>query len=43
LPNINSYGYTSIFVYKKDSSKDILQFGIDGDGGICKLRGINEL
>ena len=42
-PNINSYGYTSIFIYRKDFSRDILQFGIDGEGGVCKLRGINNL
>ena len=42
-PNINSFGYTSLFIYKNDSSKDILQFGIDGEGGICKLKGITNL
>ena len=42
-PAINSFGYTSLFIYKDDSSKDILQFGIDGEGGICKLRGITNL
>ena len=42
-PTINSFGYTSLFIYKNDSSKDILQFGIDGEGGVCKLKGINNL
>jgi hypothetical protein len=41
-PQINTFGYTNIFIYKKDSSRDILQFGIDGEGGVCKLRGINN-
>ena len=41
-PKVNSFGYTNLFIYKKDYSKDILQFGIDGEGGICKLRGINN-
>jgi hypothetical protein len=43
VPSVNAYGYTSLFLHKKDFSKDILQFGIDGEGGICKLRGINNL
>lgn len=42
-PAINSYGYTSLFLYKSDFSKDILQFGIDGEGGVCKLKGILNL
>lgn len=42
FPKVNSFGYTNLFIYKKDYSKDILQFGIDGEGGICKLRGINN-
>jgi hypothetical protein len=41
LPTVNSFGYTSLYFYKNDSSKDILQFGIDGKGGICKLKGVN--
>ena len=41
LPTINSFGYTSLYFYKNDSSRDILQFGIDGEGGICKLKGVN--
>ena len=43
IPTINSYGYTSLYAYKNDSSKDILQFGIDGEGGICKLKGVIDL
>jgi hypothetical protein len=32
-----------MFIYKNDFSRDILQFGIDGEGGICKLKGITNL
>lgn len=42
-PVINSFGYTSLFINKDNFSKDILQFGIDGEGGVCKLKGINNL
>ena len=41
--SINTYGYTNLFLYKTDFSKDILQFGIDGEGGVCKLKGILSL
>jgi hypothetical protein len=41
--SINTYGYSNMFIYKNDFSRDILQFGIDGEGGICKLKGITNL